>query len=830
MIILIVDDKTENRYMLEVLLKGNGHETRSASNGAEAFELLKTDRIDLIISDILMPVMDGFELCRKVRADDALRRIPFIIYTATYTGPQDEEFALKIGADRFILKPCEPDVFMNAVRDVMDAKRDNSDSIQMPPQPEEEVLKLYNDRLVRKLEQKMLQLEKEVISRQKTEEILKQSEDKYRSLYDSIRDAILISDTNRMIIDCNAAFVEMFGYSMEEITGKKLYTCYKNKEEFREMANALKNHIGDASFLYSAAFKRKNGTIFPGEINVFYLRNSDGSLTGYIGLIRDITERKQTEEELQKHREHLEELVKERTNDLAKERNLLRTLIDSLPDEIYAKDMDSRFIIANSHVLTSFGRTNINEIIGKTDFEILPQNEAIKYYGAEHVILYSKGQMLNYEVSIQNADGNPCWYSITKVPMRNGDGNITGLVGINRDITYRKEIEENLTKAKEAAETANLAKSTFLSNMSHEIRTPLNAILGFSELMQSDDKVSKEHIEWLRTINRSGEHLLALINDILEVSRIEAGRISFNPSTFDIHSLLRDIEAMFRVKTDQKNLSLLFEYSDELPKTIATDEGKLRQIIINLVGNAVKFTKEGGVAFRAHVKQENDKMHLIAEVEDTGPGVAEEDIGKLFQKFGQTEAGIKEGGTGLGLAISQQYAKIMGGEITLKSKEGKGTCFTLTINIENGEELIKEENQKRKVIGLKPGQKLYRILVADDRANNRELLKIMLTSVGFEVEEAQNGNETIAKFKIWSPDLILMDMRMPVMNGYEATQKIKAMGNGKIRIIAVTASAFQEDMQKSLDAGADAYLRKPFKEHELFECIGSCLGVKYVYE
>jgi PAS domain S-box-containing protein len=539
---------------------------------------------------------------------------------------------------------------------------------------------------------------------------------------------------------------------------------------------------------------------------------------------------KQAEEELKKYREHLEELVKERTNDLNKERNLLRTLIDSLPDEIYAKDTDSRFIIANSHVLRSFKRTNIKEIIGKTDFEILPQNEAIKYYSAEHMVLYDKGQMLNYEVSIQDTDGNLRWYSITKVPMRDEEGNITGLVGINQDITNRKKTEENLIKAKEAAETANIAKSTFLSNMSHEIRTPLNAILGFSELMQSDKDLSLEHINWLKTINRSGEHLLALINDILEVSRIEAGRISFNPATFDIHSLLRDIEAMFRVKTDKKNLSLLFEYSDELPKAVATDEGKLRQIIINLVGNAIKFTKEGGVAFRARVKHENDKMHFIAEVEDTGPGIAEEDMGKLFQKFGQTEAGIKEGGTGLGLAISQQYAKIMGGEITLRSKEGKGTCFTLTINIENGEEFTKEENQKRRVIGLKPGQKLYRILVADDRADNRELLKIMLTSVGFDVEEAQNGNETIAKFKIWSPDLILMDMRMPVMDGYETTQKIKAIGNGKIQIIAVTASAFQEDRQKVLTCGADAYLRKPFKEHELFLCIESCLGVKYVYE
>jgi two-component system sensor histidine kinase/response regulator len=504
-------------------------------------------------------------------------------------------------------------------------------------------------------------------------------------------------------------------------------------------------------------------------------------------------------------------------------------LIDSLPDEIYAKNKDSRYIIVNSNILRSFGLTNINDVIGKTDFEILPQKAALKFYSTEHSILLSKGEMINYEETFPDADGNLRWYSITKVPMQDEEGDITGLVGINRDITYFKESEEKLKKAKIAAETANLAKSTFLSNMSHEIRTPLNAILGFSELMQCDDKLSKEHKNWLGTINRSGEHLLALINDILEISRIEAGRITFNPSNFDLRVLLRDIEAMFRVKTDKKRLSLLFEYSDELPKYVMSDEGKLRQIIINLVGNAVKFTKEGGISLRVRVKQEKDKMLFTAEVEDTGPGIAEKDINKLFQKFGQTEAGIKEGGTGLGLAISQQYAKIMGGEITIKSAEGKGSCFTLTFEIENSEILIKEENHKKRVTGLKPDQKQYRILIADDHADNRDLLKTMLTSVGFEVEEAQNGNETIAKFKVWSPDLILMDMQMPVMDGYEATRTIKAMEKGNIPIIAVTASAFQEDTEKALKAGADAYLRKPFKEYEIFECIETCLGVKYVY-
>ncbi len=1083
--ILIVDDKEENRYLLEALFRGNGYDTHSSSNGVEALKQLKSGRVDLIISDILMPVMDGFELCRKVRTDEALSRIPFIIYTATYTGPQDEEFAIKIGADRFILKPCEPGVLLKAVHDVMADKRGNNISAQEQPQ-EQEVLKLYNERLVRKLEQKMLQLENEVKARQEAEKILRQSESRLSSIYDTVGDVIyhlaLEADGTYRFISVNRAFCNITGLSEEMVVGKlvsevipepslsivlgKYRQAIEEKSTIRWEETSdypIGRLIGDVSispvmdekgrcthlvgsvhdvtkrklaeealrkseelfrnlFQYHAAVKliidpdtgsiidaneaavkyygwpheqitRMNiqdiNTLPPEEVKEamkkvrdqkrfhfeFRHRRADGSIrdvevyssnikvqgkdilhsivyditerkqteealhesekrlrlaaeaarfgtysvefdsrkiyystehlelyglppdatieldedlvakamqpddkAGFLaalkastipggsgildvefrishpdgkirwlrakgrvlfegqkpinanGIVMDITERKQNEEELRKYREHLEELVKERTNELDEERNLLRTLIDSLPDEIYAKDKDSRYIIANSDVLRSFDRADVNEIIGKTDFEILPQQKAMKYYRSEHTVLHAKGQMINYEDSISDPDGNLRWYSITKVPMRDKGGNITGLVGINRDITYLKESEEALYKAKEAAESANLAKSTFLSSMSHEIRTPLNAILGFSELMQSDDKLSEEHIKWLKTINRSGEHLLALINDILEISRIEAGHISVNPSNFDIHKLLDDIEAMFRIKTDAKKLSLLFEYSDDLPRCIVADESKLRQIIINLVGNAVKFTKEGGIALRAGAKHENGKIRLVIEIEDTGPGIEDKEIDKLFQKFGQTKTGIKEGGTGLGLAISQQYARIMGGEITVKSEERKGTCFTFSIDIEQAKEFIEEKNHKKRVIGLIPGQKHYRILVADDREDNRELLKIMLTSVGFEIETAQNGDETINKFKTWSPDLILIDIRMPVMDGYEAIRSIKAIGNGKIPIIAVTASAFMEDRQKALDAGADAYLRKPFKEHELFQYIDYCLGVRYVYE
>lgn len=293
--ILIVDDRDDNLYLLEVLLKGNGHEVRSASNGVRALEMLKSVNFDLVISDILMPGMDGFELCRRVRADSKLCRIPFIIYTATYTGPQDELFALRIGADRFIQKPCEPEVFMDTVNDVIKSTETRclSSALSMPD--EEEVLKLYNERLVRKLEHKMLELEKEVEARHKADAVLRQSESRYRSLFNSIRDAIVVADISRMIMDCNLAFTDVFGYSLDEVAGKKTAIIYADEEEFRSIGQRISNSRNHSSFQYMASFLKKDGTVFPGEVTIFYLRNDDGYVEGFIGIIRDMTDRIRSE-------------------------------------------------------------------------------------------------------------------------------------------------------------------------------------------------------------------------------------------------------------------------------------------------------------------------------------------------------------------------------------------------------------------------------------------------------------------------------------------------------------------------------------------------------
>jgi two-component system sensor histidine kinase/response regulator len=429
------------------------------------------------------------------------------------------------------------------------------------------------------------------------------------------------------------------------------------------------------------------------------------------------------------------------------------------------------------------------------------------------------GRTLNIEMSVSQ--------------LKDANNQIIGFFGIGRDMSERKRAASELQRAKEAADAANRSKSVFLANMSHEIRTPMNAILGFAQLMQRDPNLTPQSREHLDIINRSGEHLLALINDILEMSKIEAGRAIFVPNTFDLHSLLNDIELMFRVQTDTKNLRFLMEMVGDVPRWVKTDEGKLRQIIINLLGNAVKFTEEGGIVLRLCGKIENaDMVNLLFEVEDTGPGMTDEEIGRLFKAFEQTKSGITIGGTGLGLALSRGFVEIMGGTISVISTVDKGTIFRFNIRVQQAsEEQVSPKETKRRVLRLGPGQGEIRVLIADDRETNRQLLSQMLAAVGFAAREAVNGLEVVQITHEWKPRLILMDMAMPIMDGYEATRTIKASPDiMNTVIIAVTASAFEEDKQRVFAVGADGYLSKPFKECELFEIVGRLTGAEYLYE
>ncbi len=423
----------------------------------------------------------------------------------------------------------------------------------------------------------------------------------------------------------------------------------------------------------------------------------------------------------------------------------------------------------------------------------------------------------------------------------------------NREL--KKQVMERthaLQEAKEKAEVANQAKSTFLSNMSHELRSPLNAILGFAQVMTCSITLPAEHQENAGIIRRSGEHLLTLINQVLDLTKIEAGRTTLSNTNFDLYRLVHDIEDMFVMKADTKHLQLMFERDEAVPQYIRTDDVKLRQVLINLLNNAIKFTDEGSVTLtidrlspvqgqverlnieeRPATSSQSSLFTIQFSISDTGPGIAPEEMEQVFEAFGQTETGRQsQEGTGLGLPISRKFVQLMGGDMRVKSNVGHGTLFTFEIQVQVVEATdIKSHTPTRRVIALEPGQPRYRILIVDDRWTNRQLVVKLLNPFGFDLREASNGQEAVEIWDTWKPHLIWMDMRMPVLDGYEATKRIKAMMTDRETvIIALTASSLEEERAVVFNAGCDDYLRKPFRDTELFELMSTHIGVRFVYE
>jgi len=398
---------------------------------------------------------------------------------------------------------------------------------------------------------------------------------------------------------------------------------------------------------------------------------------------------------------------------------------------------------------------------------------------------------------------------------------------------YRLHLEElveertrQLAEAKEAAEAANRAKSIFLSNMSHELRTPLNAVLGFTQIMERDASIGDTHRRELATIGRSGRHLLSLINDVLEISRIEAGRTTVQNDAFDLDGTLTAVEEMIRVRAESKGLALRVERQGDLPPYVLGDAHHLRQVLINLLGNAVKFTDHGQVSLRVAA----DGERTLFEVADTGPGIAPADRERIFQAFFQTETGIAKGeGTGLGLTISREFVRLMGGELSVDSELGQGSRFRFTIPLPPTAAPAGVAQQGT-ILGLAPGQSAPRILVAEDRPDNQQVITELLNQTGFQVRIAADGRQALDLFQAWHPHLVLMDMRMPVMDGYEATRAIRALPEGKtIPIVALTASAFEEERSQILAMGCNEMVRKPIEQDQLFGIMGRLLELRYVY-
>src|SRR5688572_8379922 len=667
----------------------------------------------------------------------------------------------------------------------------------------------------------------DVTARKRAEEALLEAGALQSAIFNSANFSSIATDEKGVIQIFNVGAERMLGYTAAEVMNKNTPADISDPQEVITRAKALSAELGTTitpgfealvfkasrgiEDIYELTYIRKDGSRFPAIVSVTALRDALGGIIGYLLIGTDNTARKQVEAE----RMLLDQAVRD-------QQFYTRSLIESNIDALITTDPRGIITDVNKQMEALTGCTR-DELIGAPFKDYFTNPERAE---AGIKLVLGEGKVNDYELTARNRDGKETVVSYNASTFHDRDRKLRGVFAAARDVTERKRYEQSLQQA-------NRAKSVFLANMSHEIRTPMNAILGFSQLMLRDQDLTPRQCQYLGTINRSGEHLLALINDILEMSKIEAGRTTLSPSTFDLPALLKDLEMMFRVRTNEKRLSFSVEAIGDVPRFITSDINKLRQVFINVLGNAVKFTEQGGVGVRVRADRQGATGPVLrVEVEDTGPGISPDDQDKLFRHFEQTKTGQQAGtGTGLGLAISQEFVRLMGGAITVNSQVDKGSVFAIQLPLKEGEaDAVQAKDKPRQVLKLQPGQPTCRVLIADDIEDNRQLLAQLLSPVGFEVRLATNGAEAVKEFEQWRPHLILMDFRMPVMDGHEAIRRIRAAAGGKdTKIIAVTASAMEENRQELMEIGADDFISKPFRELELFEKIHAHVGVKYVY-
>ncbi len=638
-------------------------------------------------------------------------------------------------------------------------------------------------------------------------------------------------------VDCSTTWVSpnvtvLTGYAPEEALQPGWWAGRLHPEERDQAIDKFAVAFDTGHTVHEYRFQRKDGEFVWILDELRLLRDDQGQPVEIVGSWLDITARKRAAEEASR----------------------MVTVVRDSNDAITIQNVEGRITAWNRGAELMYGYNEAEAL--QMSIERLTASGKVEEQKDFTRRLLAGEAITSLETRRVTKDGRvlDVWMTVTKLVDDAGES--IGIASTERDITERKRAEESLRKlnaeleqrveertrelvlAKEAAEQANRAKSVFLANMSHEIRTPLNAVLGFAQILKRDAALTPRQTVMLHTIARSGRHLLNLINDILDMSKIEAGRLELSPVDFCLYDLLDDVEMMLRSRAQAKHLQLLMERDESVPRYVNADEGKLRQVLINLMGNAVKFTKTGGVAVRVRADAEPGgavgqpiAIRLVVEVEDSGPGIAEDEQDRIFEPFRQSTANQEVGGTGLGLALSRRIVERMDGSLTVKSQVGKGSCFRfdeLVTPVEGSAQ--KEEREARQVVGLEPGIGPIRILIVDDQKDNRDLLAALLEPVGFEIREAVNGQETLDVFEAWAPHAVLMDIRMPVMDGYEATRRIKDTEQGHTTpVIAVTASVSDDAEKEVLAMGVDGYVRKPFREEEIFAVLGKFLGLHYVY-
>lgn len=763
----MVDDRKENLLALEVSLAGEDYEFVRANSGKEALRiLLQESDFAIILMDVQMPGIDGFETAELIRQSEKFRHVPIIFLTAITDTPEDIFKGYKTGAVDYMVKPLSADILRAKVAVFADLYRKNKELAE-----QSESLQNLN-----------LQLSQQ---------------SKYvRSLFDSSLDPMITINPEGIITDMNAALERLTGRTREEITGTNFIDYFTRPKIAREVYQDVFEKGSIVDYLLTIKHKDGNNTdvLFNGSV----YKDDHGKVLGAVIVAR-------------------EKLLSKYS----------RGLIEASPDPLITLNFDGKITDMNEALAKITGITR-EKITGTDFFDYFTDPQKAREVYEE---VFSKGWVKNFPLTIRSTSGKLTDVRFNGSVYKDERGNVLGSVIVARDITEQKRFEKELIEAKalaekerQVAEEAVKAKQQFLSNMSHEIRTPMNAIIGFTKVVLKTNLNEKQR-EYINAIKLSGDALIVLINDILDLAKVEAGKMTFEKIPFKLSESISAMLHLFETKLQEKNLQLIKHYDEKIPQVLLGDPVRLHQIILNLVSNATKFTNEGSITVDVKLTGENaDRATVQFDVTDTGIGIAASKLDHIFDNFQQASSGTARlyGGTGLGLAIVKQLVEAQGGKIWVTSKIGEGSTFSFVLSFAKTTIQIESEPEKNETMPT-IGSKNARVLVVEDVKLNQLLMKTLLEDGGYDQEIAPNGKQAIEKLKKGGFDIVLMDLQMPEMNGFEATEYIRKNISKDIPIIALTADVTTADVEKCREVGMNDYISKPIDDKLLYKKLNKFL-------